>query len=122
MARPPRKRGPRRRRRTEAPAGLAAAARSKARSLCAACGRLDRRGQVDHVVPLADGGANTQANLQFLCRACHARKTARENAARDRERLRASAAARERKRALEHARRMGEARRRSDELRAGRIA
>ncbi|NOT00456.1 MAG: HNH endonuclease [Phycisphaerales bacterium] len=30
---------------------------------------------VDHIVPLADGGANDASNLQCLCATCHARKT-----------------------------------------------
>ena len=37
--------------------------------------------EVDHRVPIANGGAPfDQANLQALCRGCHALKTARERA------------------------------------------
>ena len=39
---------------------------------CGAGGRIE----VDHIVPLRDGGAPFDLdNLQTLCRACHARKT-----------------------------------------------
>lgn len=31
---------------------------------------------VDHVVPLADGGSDDTTNLQSLCHSCHSRKTA----------------------------------------------
>lgn len=58
----------------------------RAHPLCAECGR---RGQVtvadmvDHVRPIADGGAVLdEANLQSLCHACHARKTAQDLAGR----------------------------------------
>ena len=34
--------------------------------------------EVDHVMPLADGGTNAWDNLQALCKSCHSRKTARE--------------------------------------------
>ena len=38
--------------------------------------------EVDHVVPLHLGGADDVSNLQALCRACHAKKTAAEAAQR----------------------------------------
>jgi 5-methylcytosine-specific restriction protein A len=34
--------------------------------------------QVDHIIPLEDGGSDDMANLQTLCVACHGRKTRRE--------------------------------------------
>lgn len=37
---------------------------------------------VDHVVPLADGGADGAANMQALCAECHGGKTAGEARAR----------------------------------------
>jgi len=34
---------------------------------------------IDHVVPLSQGGTDDRTNLRRCCRACHARKTARES-------------------------------------------
>jgi 5-methylcytosine-specific restriction protein A len=42
--------------------------------------------EVDHIVPLADGGADADHNLQALNSDCHALKTAAENSARARTR------------------------------------
>lgn len=45
---------------------------------CAACGALTRYPdgfELDHVVPLAAGGADTDDNCQVLCIACHEGKT-----------------------------------------------
>lgn len=33
---------------------------------------------VDHIVPLPEGDRFDDANLQSICRSCHARKTAKE--------------------------------------------
>ena len=50
--------------------------------LCAHC--LSERGlrvkavDVDHIIPLAEGGDDDFDNLQALCKSCHSRKTARE--------------------------------------------
>ena len=38
-----------------------------------------RRLQVDHIVPLARGGAEHPRNYQLLCFGCHVTKTAAEN-------------------------------------------
>ena len=39
--------------------------------------------EVDHVLPMADGGAMyDEANLQALCKSHHSQKTARDKAAR----------------------------------------
>lgn len=47
------------------------------RYTCAEC--LKFGNQVDHVEPIAAGGAVwAESNLQTLCRACHSRKTAKE--------------------------------------------
>jgi len=49
-----------------------------ARPHCAACGALTRYPdgfELDHVVPLAAGGADTDDNCQVLCIACHESKT-----------------------------------------------
>ena len=35
--------------------------------------------EVDHIVPLREGGDNSRDNLQALCKSCHSRKTARED-------------------------------------------
>lgn len=46
---------------------------------CRECGRAGRL-EVDHLVPLAAGGAEFDpANLRALCRSCHIAKTAGEN-------------------------------------------
>ena len=41
---------------------------------CAACGAPAR--VVDHIIARVNGGSDARDNLQALCRACHARKTA----------------------------------------------
>jgi hypothetical protein len=47
---------------------------------CAACAALlSPDWHLDHIVPLADGGTNERPNLQAMCVACHADKTARES-------------------------------------------
>ena len=45
------------------------------------CRRCQRYGnEVDHIIPLADGGAALDAdNVQVLCTGCHIRKTRAEN-------------------------------------------
>ena len=53
--------------------------------LCVKCqeaGRVTAATVPDHIVPLADGGADDESNLQSLCDPCHAVKTAAENRAR----------------------------------------
>jgi 5-methylcytosine-specific restriction protein A len=52
---------------------------------CNAAGVVQLAQEVDHVVPLAHGGARLERqNLQGLCREHHAEKTAAENAQRRR--------------------------------------
>lgn len=49
--------------------------------LCARCllsGRLSAAAEVDHIVPLFKGGADTDDNTQSLCTACHRIKTAED--------------------------------------------
>jgi 5-methylcytosine-specific restriction protein A len=46
--------------------------------------RLPWRDQVDHDVPLEQGGSNEDENLNLLCVECHSAKTAQEAAARAR--------------------------------------
>ena len=59
-----------------------------AHPLCAHCmaqGRVVPAEEVDHIVPLREGGPRLdRRNLQALCRKCHRRKTARERAGRRR--------------------------------------
>ena len=51
--------------------------------LCAAQGRVTAADLVDHIVPIADGGAVLdEDNLQSLCRRCHDAKTAEDLARR----------------------------------------
>lgn len=45
---------------------------------CAKCGRFDQKGECDHVVPLWQRGADSIENIQWLCRACHLRKSVGE--------------------------------------------
>ena len=55
----------------------------RAHPLCVEClvmtpRRVTPAAQVDHVVPLADGGADAEHNFQSLCIPHHQAKTARE--------------------------------------------
>lgn len=44
--------------------------------MCKAKGRVTPATEVDHIVPLRQGGARLdRSNLQSLCRPCHAQKT-----------------------------------------------
>ena len=46
---------------------------------CARSGRLTPAQMVDHIVPINKGGAELDLdNLQSLCNACHARKSAKD--------------------------------------------
>jgi len=48
---------------------------------CQCCGRVTTDGEVDHRVPLAEGGTEDDGNLQWLCRVpCHREKSRREAA------------------------------------------
>lgn len=44
---------------------------------CAERGRVTVATEIDHIVPLSEGGSNDRSNLQPLCKACHAAKTTR---------------------------------------------
>lgn len=44
---------------------------------CIKCPRLAT--EVDHILPLAEGGTHADDNLQALCKSCHSRKTIRDN-------------------------------------------
>jgi 5-methylcytosine-specific restriction protein A len=49
---------------------------------CLAIGRLTAATQVDHILPLHQGGGDERSNLQPLCHDCHADKSAAERGAR----------------------------------------
>ena len=60
-----------------------------AHPLCVACdklGRVTAVEELDHIIELADGGADDDTNRQGLCKPCHQAKTdaARADRARDR--------------------------------------
>ena len=44
--------------------------------LCGARGRTVAATEVDHIIPLSEGGGEAGGNLQGLCKRCHGRKTA----------------------------------------------
>jgi 5-methylcytosine-specific restriction endonuclease McrA len=53
--------------------------------VCAECRWHDPSGrtlEMDHIVPLSDGGSRSMSNCITLCRQCHRRKTAHENSLR----------------------------------------
>ncbi|MFN6993727.1 MAG: HNH endonuclease [Aquincola tertiaricarbonis] len=45
---------------------------------CQAKGVVQASQQVDHRIPLEQGGTDDDANLQGICKACHVEKTAAE--------------------------------------------
>lgn len=45
---------------------------------CQICGRVTIRGEVDHIIPLHMGGAESDSNRQWLCKECHATKSEQE--------------------------------------------
>ncbi|WP_229416883.1 HNH endonuclease [Massilia eburnea] len=50
--------------------------------LCAECkrqGRVTAATQRDHIIPLAEGGADDETNEQALCDLCHDAKSATES-------------------------------------------
>lgn len=47
---------------------------------CQAVGRVTLATILDHVIPLAEGGPDTEANTQPLCRPCHDAKSQAEAA------------------------------------------
>lgn len=55
--------------------------------ICKACGRRPST-EADHIVARADKGSDDMANLQGICRRCHAAKTAIESARRRRNNMR----------------------------------
>ena len=51
---------------------------------CQCCGRIGAGHEVDHRIPLEQGGSNEDSNLWLLCHECHSAKTADEAKARGR--------------------------------------
>ncbi len=53
----------------------------RSRPLCVDCerkGLVNIATELDHIVPLCQGGTESPSNRQGLCHECHAAKTARE--------------------------------------------
>ncbi len=48
---------------------------------CVDCGLVSQSNQIDHEVPLEQGGSNDTNNLRIRCIPCHAAKTAAETKA-----------------------------------------
>lgn len=67
---------------TNAAARMRKAVNSVGYSVCLHCGRtVEARGiEIDHVLPLLDGGLDVESNVQPLCRSCHKDKTSKEAA------------------------------------------
>lgn len=58
------------------PASLKKVVASEQKWNCAICLKiLDYTYQIDHILPLSQGGDNRRSNLQALCPNCHAKKT-----------------------------------------------
>ena len=49
---------------------------------CTDCGRVSQHNEIDHHVPLEQGGSNDASNLKVRCIKCHKVKTAIETNAR----------------------------------------
>lgn len=49
---------------------------------CVDCGRVSSKNEVDHEIPLEQGGKNEQSNYRVRCVECHRSKTDAENRAR----------------------------------------
>ncbi|MGH7243359.1 MAG: HNH endonuclease [Phycisphaerales bacterium] len=47
--------------------------------ICVVCDR-EPSSEVDHIRPKAQGGEDTEENLQGICKRCHADKTSHESA------------------------------------------
>ena len=49
---------------------------------CVDCARVGRDNEIDHDIPLEQGGSNDDSNLKIRCVDCHKAKTAQEGRAR----------------------------------------
>jgi 5-methylcytosine-specific restriction protein A len=54
--------------------------RERDRNKCWACGIDAPAGQLDHLVPVCDGGTDHTSNLAWICVPCHRSKSASEGA------------------------------------------
>jgi len=45
---------------------------------CDALGQVTPATEVDHKIPLVEGGTHDETNLQPFCKSCHSRKTAED--------------------------------------------
>lgn len=52
------------------------------RFACVDCGRVSADNEIDHDIPLEQGGTHDESNLRTRCKECHQAKTSREAAAR----------------------------------------
>ena len=52
--------------------------KQKYNSQCAKCGRKNNL-EMDHIIPVIDGGSSDISNLQILCSECHTEKTILDN-------------------------------------------
>lgn len=46
---------------------------------CVDCGLVSMSNQIDHEIPLEQGGSNDESNLKIRCIPCHSAKTIAEN-------------------------------------------
>ena len=46
---------------------------------CCQCGHVTTQLELDHIVNVAKGGTDDEANLQSLCAPCHKKKTSKES-------------------------------------------
>ena len=49
---------------------------------CVDCGQVSMSNEIDHEVPLEQGGGNDKANLRIRCIPCHSKKSVAEHRAR----------------------------------------
>jgi len=52
--------------------------------ICLSKGKYVMASEIDHIIPIANGGTNDPTNLRALCKSCHSRKTIKELNKRDR--------------------------------------
>lgn len=55
--------------------------RKRDHELCYLCATHAPNGQMDHVIPVAEGGTDKLVNKAWICRPCHQAKSSREGAA-----------------------------------------